>query len=294
MQRNGKGPRGAAVTPQAPEVARQTPAAARQTPAVAQQTPAVAQQTPAVARQTPAVAQQTPAVAQQPAKRRSAGAYRSDDSIARRLLAAQVVLDKILADPTLQSALVPYGYDLARILQGKQLRDQVQALAHQQRARSGDQRSARDARDAAQSQAHALYMRQVALARVALRDDPGAAQKLDLAAARARIPAGWLMQAQQFYANALSDPAVLAKLAVCGLTGEQLAQGQAHVAAVAASMVAHEQRQETKAATTRARDAALLALDRWMRDFAAVARVALAEQPQALDQLVVVATPQVR
>ena len=30
--------------------------------------------------------------------------------------AAQVMLDKILADPALQSALVPYGYDLARIL----------------------------------------------------------------------------------------------------------------------------------------------------------------------------------
>lgn len=287
MQRNGKGPRGAAVTQQAPAVAQQTPA-------VAQQTPGVAQQTPGVARQTPGVAQQTPAVAQQAARRRSAGAYRSDDSIARRLLAAQVMLDKILADPALQSALVPYGYDLARILQGKALRDQVQALAQQQCACSGDQRSARDARDAARSQAHAFYMRQVALARVALRDDSGAAQKLGLTAARGRRPADWLMQAQQFYANALSDPAILAKLAACGLTGEQLAQGQAHMAAVATSLVAHEQRRETKQATTQARDAALLALDRWMRDFTTVARVALAEQPQALDQLVVVATPQAR
>ena len=37
--------------------------------------------------------------------------------------------------------------------------------------------------------------------------------------------------------------------------------------------------------TTRARDAALQALNRWMRDFRAIARIALADQPQRLEQL---------
>jgi hypothetical protein len=38
-------------------------------------------------------------------------------------------------------------------------------------------------------------------------------------------------------------------------------------------------------ASTHARDAALQALNDWMRDFLAIARIALADQPQRLAQL---------
>lgn len=290
MQRNGKTPQAAAVTSQA---AATTPQAAAATPQSAATTPQAAAVRPQAAATTPQAAaalSQGAATPQQPSarSRRGLSAYRSYASIEQRLMAAQVAIEAVLTDAALQSALAPYGYDLARIRQGKALRDQALALAQQQRARAGDQRSATDARDAAQAQAHTIYMRQIALARVALRDDRGAAQALDLAAARKRSPAGWLMQAQQFYANALNDAAILEKLAGYGLTREQLALGQSQMDTVAASVVARQQRKGVKQETTQARDAALRALNRWMQDFMAVARVALAEQPQTLEKLGVV------
>lgn len=48
--------------------------------------------------------------------------------------------------------------------------------------------------------------------------------------------------------------------------------------------MAQQSRRGIAKETAKARDAALEALNRWMRDFLAIARVALADQPQALEQ----------
>jgi len=123
------------------------------------------------------------------------------------------------------------------------------------------------------------------VARVALRGDRGAAQKLGLHARQQTTQAGWLLQAQQFYANALADAMIPGALAAYNLTRGQLAAGQAQVAAVAAGAVVQQAARGAAQASTHARDAALQALNDWMRDFRAIARIALAEQPQRLAQL---------
>lgn len=263
MQRNGK-------RVQAPERTMQVPEGTMQVPAMSMQAPAMSMEVTETPLQAPAMMMHPSA-----RSRRSVIAYRADTPIERRLLTAQMALDEVLADAALQAALAPRGYDQARLLEGRALRDTAQALAQQQRARTGDQRRAKAVKEATKSQAHAFFKSQVDLARTALRDDPGAAEALDLGV-RKRSSAGWLAQAQQFYANALNDPAILGKLATFGITREELEQGQSQVEAVVAGAVTHQQRKGVKQETTRARDAALAALDRWMQDFNAVVRVALA------------------
>ncbi len=266
------------TTMQAPETTMQVPEMSMQAPETTMQVPETTMQVPEMSMQAPETTMQVPEMSMQPSarSRQSLIAYRADTTIEQRLLAAQVAIDWVLADVGLQDIFAPYGYDSARMLQGKALHDTAQALAQRQGARAGDQRRARKTRDATQAQARAFFMGQLALARAALRDDPGAAQVLDLGA-RKHTSAGWLMQAQQFYANALNDAAILAKLAVFGITREQLELGQSQVDAVAAGIVVHQQHKGVKQETTRARDAALAALDRWMRDFNTAARVALAK-----------------
>ena len=128
----------------------------------------------------------------------------------------------MLDDAQLQSLMAAHGYSAVRIQQGRALRDQALALHQQQRASYGAQLAATDARTDAQSQAHAIYTRHVAMARVALRDNRGATRALDLAAPRKRTRAGWLIQAQHFYTNLLADPAFVARVAAYGVAREQL------------------------------------------------------------------------
>jgi hypothetical protein len=210
---------------------------------------------------------------------RSLGGFAANASIDARLVAAQVAIDRVLGDPQLQSRMAAYGYPAARLLEGCALRDQALALHQQQRASYSAQLAATDARTAAQSQAHAIYTRHVALARVALRDNRSASWALDLAAPRKRTRAGWLIQAQHFYANLLADPALGASMAAYGVAQDQLTAAQGQVATVEAGLVAQQTTKDAAQAATRTRDAALQALNRWMRDFLAIARIALADQP---------------
>jgi hypothetical protein len=117
-----------------------------------------------------------------------------------------------------------------------------------------------------------------------LRGDRGAAQKLDLANRRKRTQAGWLIQAQQFYTNALGDSTIVQKLATYGIARNHFMDAQRMVAAIAATLVARQATTEAAQALTKDRDAALTALDHWMRDFRAIARVALADQPEWQEQ----------
>ena len=199
----------------------------------------------------------------------------ANHSIAAQLLAARMAIESVLSNTDVQAALEPYGYDATRMREGRALYEQALALHQQQQAGRGDRYAATDARDAAQAHAHAVYIRHLAVARVALRGDRGAAQALGLASRRKKSHADWLAQAQQFYANALASSAIRQRLAPFGAGTAQLMDAQALVAAVAASLVAQGAAREAAQALTEQRDAALDALRAWMRDFRAIARVAL-------------------
>ena len=206
-------------------------------------------------------------------------------SIEERLLAAQVAIDNALSDADIQTYMAEFGYDAQRIGEGKTLYDTTQQLQQKQTAEYGDQFAATDALETARDQANADYMRFVKVARVALKSDRDAFQKLDLDGKRKVSLSGWLAQAKQFYLNALADAGVQTKLADFGITQTKLDAGKALVdAAEAANAVQEKEKGEAQQATLE-RDQALDNLDGWMSDFTAIARVALEEKPQLLEKL---------
>ena len=194
-----------------------------------------------------------------------------------QLLAARVAIDTVLGNTPMQAALAQYGYDAERMQAGRALYERALSLFQQQQAGTGERYSAVDARNAAQEQAEAVFARHLAVARVALRGDRGAAESLGMTSARKYDRAGWLAQAQQFYANALGTSAIAQKLVPFGLTAAQLSAGQGLVAAVAVKLVTQQEARADARALTRQRNQALAGLRAWMRDFRAIARVALGE-----------------
>jgi hypothetical protein len=202
-----------------------------------------------------------------------------------RLLAAQVAIDNSLNDAEVQTYLAQYGYDSARLNQGKTLLAAAQQLHQKQTVEYGEQFAATTALQSAWDRANAEYMRCVKVARVALKSDRGAHQKLDLDGKRKVSISGWIVQAKQFYTNALADAAVLAKLAEFGITQEKLQAGQQLVNTVETANAAQEKEKGEAQQATLERDAALESLDDWLSDFTAIARVALEEKPQLLETL---------
>ena len=262
MHRNGKSPRIADMTLQGSDATSQGSDTASQGSDTASQGFMVAPQPAAISAQ------------------RQIRAFSLQAGVAQRLLAAHMALDAALNNQLILDTLAAHGYTASRLMQGQALIVEAQTRYEEQRKLKGEQLAATDARNAARATAHGVYMRHVEIARVALRNDRGTAEMLDLSATRRRELASWLLQTRQFYANTLNNPDVVSALECYGVTRQLLEGGRALVNAVLASHVTQQQRKSAAEAATRARKAAFAALDRWMRDFKAIARVALAGQPE--------------
>jgi hypothetical protein len=169
--------------------------------------------------------------------------------------------------------------------EGSALHERAHVLYQRQKIEYGNLLAANDAFDQAQRRAQDSYMRQVKVARVALKNNRSALQKLGLVGMRKRAHASWRAQAQQFCANALAEPEILARLNAFGVTEAQLASSQRQINLAATSHATRQQRKGAAQDATYQRDIAMAALDAWMSDFLKVARVALQDRPQLLAQL---------
>lgn len=206
-------------------------------------------------------------------------------SIEGRLRRAHLAITNALNDADIQAALLPYGYDEARLQEGQALYDTAMSLQRRQEVEYGEQYAATADFNERFEAADLSYMDALKIARIALRDDTGAEQALHLNGRRKESFAGWLQQAQQFYTNALASADVLSAMGRFGFTAEKLQAGldQVHAAA-AASAVQHQERGEAQQAT-KERDAALDALEQWLADFKVVAAIALRDNPQWIEKL---------
>jgi len=206
-------------------------------------------------------------------------------SIDERLLAAQVAIDNALGDAGIQAAMGDYGYDAAKLGAGRALYEDALALVNAQKAEYGDQYEASAAVRAAWDAAGRAYSNALAVARVALQDDPKARAAMMLGGTRKQSLSGWIEQATAFYTNLLGDGGLMAAMANFGYTQAKLEAEQALVQVVMAANLAQEKEKGEAQDATKQRDASLDALDRWMSDFKAIAQVALEENAQWLEKL---------
>ena len=159
----------------------------------------------------------------------------TSQSIDQRMLAAQVAIDNALTGTEIKPLLAEYGYDDTRLNEGKALLTALQDLHQKQIQEYGEQYAASDFLKTKWDEANSLYMKHVKVARVALQDERGSSQKLDLGGKRKVSLSGWLAQSNQFYINALADADILSKMNNFGITQAKLENGKQLVQEVEAA-----------------------------------------------------------
>lgn len=206
-------------------------------------------------------------------------------SIAYRLESARLALHNALREGELQAALAPFGYDEGRLQQGKSYYETALAVWQADQQSRNRRRAAVAAYAGAEQAADRAYMRAVKLARVLFRDNEVAYRSLGLVGKRKRSFPLWVDQMRLFYTTALNSPDILAALSAHGLGQSQLHEGLALVAAVENVRAQRGVERGEAQGAAGSRRQALDTLDRWMGDFAAIARLALADRPQGLEML---------
>lgn len=210
-------------------------------------------------------------------------------SIAEQINKSRIIVTNALNDPQISAALAQYGYTEERLMAGKNLYEQTLAFHEQKQVRHSSGVGVTRERDSAQQRAHDYYMSLVKIARVALKNQPVMLASLQLQGPRKSTLAGWLLQARQFYNVALADADIGSQLAAFGITDVRLREGLGLLETLEAVDTTQKRERGTAQMTTRQRDEALKALNAWSKDVVAVARVALAHDPQQLEKLGIIA-----
>jgi hypothetical protein len=213
---------------------------------------------------------------------------RSKRNIDILLNSANVAIANSLTNSQVQAYLSEFGYTPERIQHGKQLYEAALTAYQQQRAGYGDQKTATTALTEAWDVAKKSYMRYVKIARIAFKDNAGVATRLQLEGIRKKTLSGWLVQANQFYTNLLNAPELLTQLYDYGITADKLQAGQADVQAVVTANLFQKTEKGDAQIATETKSKAIAALQAWMSDFTAIARLALEDNQQLLESLGIV------
>ena len=204
----------------------------------------------------------------------------------RRLQLAHTAIANALDDDELLAILAPFAYHETKLHEGLTLYLTAESLHHSAMTARGRMEGATADLHTRWDEARTLVRNHLPRARIALRYDTSARHALRLDERRAKGQAAWIVQARHFYVGALTKPAILAKLTnEVNLKAEDLETG---LAAVDAFEQSRRQRYEGVGESRHAmeaRNAAMAALDEWVRDFRDTARIALVERPQLIERL---------
>lgn len=110
-------------------------------------------------------------------------------------------------------------------------------------------------------------------------------ERLGLLGNRGKSIAVWIMKANIFYSQALDSPELLERLAGCGVNRKSLERGREQLEGIKSLHRKNEMANGRARMSTKERDGALEELKGWLTRYRAVARVALAEMPQLIEQL---------
>lgn len=200
-------------------------------------------------------------------------------TLAQRLDAAELAIRNSLAEPEIQALVLPYGYDLARLDEGRLLFERARNAVRERQIALAAQRAAAETLDASRRAAFAAYRALAGLARATL--SPAAVSGLGLDGRMPRGTAAFLAAAGTLFENA-GRHAILADF---GYDAACLENQRACLAAFARAdqnqQVARDVARQAGAEQVRA----LAALHKWMARYQKIARLALRDRPRLLEKI---------
>lgn len=128
------------------------------------------------------------------------------NSIQNLLMQAQTAIDNALTDDEVKGFLSVFGHDDTVLNVGKALFDEASQLNQKQIKEYGDQYSTTQEFTVKWESAKSDYARFIKIARVTVKRDPAAYQKIGLSGARKQSFSGLPAQMDKFYTNALPIP----------------------------------------------------------------------------------------
>lgn len=206
-------------------------------------------------------------------------------SIARQLSAASLAINNTIADKELGTLVAAYGYNAAKMDEGRQLYLAAAEAVKKQTFASGAQRQATQHAREAEQRARASYQGLAQVARAVFIDHRAALAMLGLVGATPANPIEFINAANTLFDNVLKSAEISATLAGYGYDEKRLAHERAVISAFEHACEAKVAAMGAAQQATRDQQAALTTQTRWLAQYLKIAKVALRGKPQLYEKL---------
>ena len=189
-----------------------------------------------------------------------------------------------LAKPSeLTTEMAEYGYTPEKIAQGQALFDKANAQYLKNKKETSEETSAALAYRQLLDEVLAKYQVHRKKAKIVFKEQSDTLKKLSLWGGMSRNRAGLIAEIEDLYRNLNDDTNLFEAVKTMKITSEEIAQ---QIEKLAKLKVAHanylKEKGESQQAT-KDKDQAFAHLEKWVRDFYAIARIALEDRPQLLE-----------
>ena len=205
--------------------------------------------------------------------------------ITERMTSANVAISNALSDAQIGALLGEYGYQTAKLSEGKTLLETADLSVKKQVAAHGDQKDSTARFLSAEKTARTAYQNLAQVARAAFARDKAKLAVLGLNAAMPKALPLFLTMATALFDNASHTAEIAEVLKSYGYSAEKLSKERGKIVELSAANQAQESAKGAAQQATFEQNRAMEALDYWMGGFVKVAKVALRDQPQLLEKL---------
>lgn len=197
----------------------------------------------------------------------------------------RVALDNAVNQPEIASTMAEFGYDEAIINEGKILLTKTRE-AFDFNKKEDDETTESYSNFATSKEiltkSYTLHRKK---AKVIFKNEPTTLSKLALTGSLPTAYINWLETVKKFYAVASTDTTIQSKLLRLKVTPEEITNAFGFISNLEETRAIYLREKGESQDATKIKDKAFAAIDTWMSEFYAVARIALEDSPQLLESI---------
>ena len=197
----------------------------------------------------------------------------------------RVALQNVEDQATITTTMAEFGYDATKIAEGKTLLGETLQAYNTNKIEDDQSIEAYSNFSNLKNQLENTYRLHRKKAKVIYRNDSITLNKLAITGS---MPSAYIKRLEiikKFYNEAQSDTTIQTALATLKLTLDDLTTATTLIANLEATRATYLKEKGESQDATKTKDQALTNMDEWMRDFYAVAKIALDDNPQLLESL---------
>jgi hypothetical protein len=189
-------------------------------------------------------------------------------------------LENVTSQPTVAAAMDELGYTPDQIVWGKAIYGRARSTYDSNRQESDEANAAHKVFETEAEVLDSIYSIHRKKAKVVFRNDASAARELDIHVALSEAYTPWMESVKKFYLNLSANEVLRTGLSKLKVTSGDIAAAELQIGKVEKARAAYVRELGESKDSTTLKDAAFAEAEKWMRDFYAVARIALEDRPQ--------------